>query len=135
MVIIYRMSGIELRDEGGTIEPLFLPAASTSAEITAAVEAYGFPLGEDWLAFKIRAMKSPELTSLLQGISVGRPQLLGWLAEALARAEAGSMEDFDRAWGLVVETATVPTVLLESFAETARVCGLPASFIALLLRQ
>lgn len=135
MGITYRASGVELRDENGVADPVLLPPASTAAEVESAVAAYGFPPGEDWLTFKVLAMESQALTTLMQGISVGRPQLLGWLAEALSRAEAGDLGDFDRAWGMVVETATLPHVLLESFAETARSCGLPASFASLLLRQ
>lgn len=135
MGIIYRTSGIELRDDSGAADPVFLPPASTAAEINAALEAYGFPQGEDWLTFKTLAMESQELTALMQGVSVGRPQLLGWLAEALARAEAGDLEDFDKAWGMAVSMAPISPVLLESFAETARSCSLPASFVSLLLRQ
>jgi len=135
MGITYRASGIELRDEAGAADPVFLPPASTAAEIDAAVEAYGFAPGENWLAFKTLAMGSQALTALMQGVSAERPQLLGWLAEALARAEVGDLGDFDRAWGLVVDTELVPAALLESFAETARSCGLSANFISLLLRQ
>jgi hypothetical protein len=135
MAILYGWEGIELRDDSGVMEPVFLPGSSTAAEVDAAVNAYGFAPREDWLAFKFLAMESQDLTALMRGVSAERPQLLGWLAEALARAEVGDLGDFDRAWGLVVDGALVPAALLESFAETARSCGLPASFISLLLRQ
>ena len=135
MAVIYGPIAIEIRDDTGVADSVFLPIDSTPSHVNAVIGSFGFPPPPDWLTFKVLAMESQELTALMQGISVGRPQLLGWLAEALARAEAGDVGDFDRAWGLVVETATVPAVLLESFAETARSCGLSASFVSLLLRQ
>jgi hypothetical protein len=135
MGIIYRSSGIELMDDNGVVGSVFLPRSSTAAEIDAAVGAYGFPPGEDWLAFKVLAMENPQLTTLMQEITAGRPQLLGWLTEALARAEAGSLEDFEEAWRLVVGSSLVPDVLLESFAETASACGLPASFCSILRQR
>jgi hypothetical protein len=135
MAILYRSEGIELRDDSGVMEPVFLPRSSTAAEVDAAVIAYGFPPGEDWLAFKALAMENPQLTALMQEVSAGRPQLLGWLTEALARAEAGSLNDFKEAWSLVVGSSLVSDVLLESFAETAFACGLPATFCSILRQR
>lgn len=135
MGIIYRSSGIELRDDNGVMGSVFLPRSSTAAEVDAAVNAYGFPPGEDWLTFKVLAMENAQLTTLMREVSAGRPQLLGWLTEALARAEAGSLSDFEEAWRLVVGSSLVPGVLLESFAETAAACGLPASFCSILRQR
>jgi hypothetical protein len=135
MAILYRAGGIELRDDSGVMGSVFLPRSSTAADVDAAVSAYGFPPGEDWLAFKVLAMENAQLTALMQEVSAGRPQLLGWLTEALARAEAGNLKDFEEAWRLVVSTSLVPDVLLESFAETASACGLPASFCSILRQR
>jgi hypothetical protein len=132
MAILYHDSGIVVTDDSGELPSLHLPLGTSPEALLLAVDAAFPATGGGWLAFKQLVIQSGQLAAIMQQASLVNPQLASWLPVALGRAEDGRMDDFALAWPLVVAAASVPSVVLESFSETARTCGLPASFVAIL---
>jgi hypothetical protein len=132
MAIIYSTDHVEITDDRGLLSPVILPLHVSPDELLQALELFGPVGGGGWSAFKQLVIQSEQLAAIMLQANVINPQLAFWLPVALGRAEDGRMDDFALAWPLVVAAASVPSVVLESFAETARSCGLPASFVAIL---
>jgi hypothetical protein len=132
MAIIYHSDRIEVTDDRGALSPVSLPLHASEGDLRQALEGLGSVGREDWPTFKQLVIQSEQLAAIMLQASSINPQLVGWLPVALARAEDGRMEDFAMAWSAVASAASVPPVVLESFAETARSCGLPANFVSIL---
>jgi hypothetical protein len=132
MAIIYCTDHIKITDDRDLLPPASLPLHASPEDLRQALEVFGPVGGGGWSAFKQLVIQSEPLAAIMLQANVINPQLAFWLPVALGRAEDGRMDDFALAWPLVVAAASVPPAALESFAETARSCGLPASFVAIL---
>ncbi len=132
MAIVYCTDHIKITDDRGFLPPASLPPQASPEDLRQALEAFGSVGNEDWSAFKQLVIQSEQLAAIMLQANAINPQLAFWLPVALGRAEDGRIDDFALAWPLVVAAASVPPAALESFAETARSCGLPANFVAIL---
>jgi hypothetical protein len=90
------------------------------------------PSGPNWEQFKLNAIDSDTLTTILLAVQSIKPQLPGWLYVGLSKAEAGSVQDFALAWRAIIQSGSVPAEAVAGFVQVAQACNLPAEFVAAL---
>ena len=116
-----------------------LPGNATSSEVASVFNIWLASLPQppepNWEQFKLTALNSETLTAILLAAQAIKPQCPGWLYVGLAKAENGNINDFALAWNAIVQSANVPTEVIEGFVSVAQACHLPADFVAALQLQ
>jgi hypothetical protein len=131
----YSPSGISLVDVRGAVVktlPRETAASVVEAELQLALSQAPGGGPPDWAAFKVRALESDPLKTILVAAEPVDPQAKAWLSVGLLRAEEGDCGDFALSWRRVVSAANVPAEVVAGFVDVARVCRLPVEFLAAL---
>jgi hypothetical protein len=86
----------------------------------------------DWAKFKVTALSSDSLNTILADAFQIAPVAAASLAPALLQAEYAGPTDFAAAWSAICSAVPVPPEVIGGFQAVATQCNLPTEFIAAL---
>jgi hypothetical protein len=90
------------------------------------------PPTPDWATFKVTALSSDSLNTILADAFQIAPVAAASLAPALLRAEYAGPTDFAAAWSVICAAVPVAPDVISGFQQVAMDCHLPDEFIAAL---